>query len=98
MTALAAGVTLFGAPVTKTVRIVDISFKPSMVRIHRGDSVLWRFEDPDLSHTVTSVGAKRFRGSGVRGSGTYRVRFAKTGTYRYVCTIHPNMSGRVVVH
>jgi plastocyanin len=30
-------------------------------------------------------------------TGTYTVRFRRPGTYRYVCTIHPNMRGRVIV-
>jgi plastocyanin len=30
-------------------------------------------------------------------TGTYTVRFTRPGAYRYVCTIHPNMKGRVIV-
>jgi plastocyanin len=50
-----------------------------------------------VSHNVTSRGAPRFRSSPTKMTGTWSVRFAKAGTYRYVCTLHPGMAGRVVV-
>lgn len=80
-----------------TVRIQDIDFHPAAVVIHRGRSVTWRFLDPEVVHNVTSRGVLRFRSSPTKRSGTYTVRFTKPGTYRYRCTIHPNMRGRVVV-
>ena len=75
----------------------DIEFRARTVRIHRGDSVRWLFRDAPSSHNVTSRGTPRFRSSVSQQSGSYRVRFTRRGTYRYVCTIHPGMTGRVVV-
>lgn len=83
---------------TARVTIADVSFKPSVVRIHRGDRVRWSFEDgPYTSHNVTSRGTRRFKSSSTRKTGAYTVTFRHRGTYRYVCTIHPNMRGKVVV-
>lgn len=79
------------------VRIKDIDFSPRTITIERGQSVTWRFLDRSVVHNVTSRGRPRFRGSPTKRSGTYTVRFRKPGTYRYVCTVHPNMRGRVVV-
>ena len=75
----------------------DFEIKPSTVRIARGDTVRWRFLDDVAPHNVTSRGSTRFRSSPTKQSGTYSVRFRKAGTYRYVCTIHSNMRGKVVV-
>ena len=90
-----------GVPATaaavKVVKLKDFEVLPSTVRIARGGTVEWRFLDRPSPHNVTSRGAKRFRSSRSKQSGTHRVRFAKSGTYRYLCTIHPNMRGRVVV-
>ncbi len=86
-----------GATPTKTVHIVDIDFSPHSLTVSRGTTVRWTFEDPYTPHNVTSRGAKRFRSSPTKQSGTYAVRFTKAGTYTYVCTIHFNMKGRVVV-
>ena len=99
---LAAGLTVLlvvpaQAGSTRTVRLQDFEIKPVAVSISRGDSVRWRFLDDVASHNVTSRGSRRFRSSPTKESGTYTVRFRKAGTYRYACTIHSNMRGRVVV-
>jgi plastocyanin len=99
--ATSAGVGVASTPArsaqTRTVRIHDIGFHPSRLVVHRGDSVRWRFVDPEVSHNVTSRGHARFHSSPTRLTGSYSVRFKRRGTYRYVCTIHPNMRGSVVV-
>ena len=86
-----------GAGSTRVVRIADIDFSPATVRIARGATVEWRFRDGNTPHNVRSRGTRRFAGSATKTSGTHRVRFRRSGTYRYVCTIHLNMRGRVVV-
>jgi plastocyanin len=95
--ALATGSAAAGAATTKTVRIKDIDFSPKLVTIKRGDSVRWRFLDGDTPHNVTSRGKLRFRSSPTKQRGSYTVRFAKAGTYAYVCTLHINMKSKVVV-
>ena len=85
------------AAVTKQVLLKDIEFTPSTVTIQRGSSVRWVWKDPRVSHNVKSRGSVRFRSSGTKLTGTHTVRFSSKGTYRYVCTIHPNMVGKVVV-
>jgi plastocyanin len=82
---------------TTTVVLKNIDFSRHTVRINRGDSVRWRFADAGVSHNVTSRGRPHFRSSQSMLTGTYTVRFTRPGTYRYVCTIHPNMRGRVIV-
>ncbi len=86
-----------GAAGTRIVVLKDIDIKPSTVRVVRGTTVEWRFRDGRVPHNVTSRGRPRFRSSSTKRTGTHRVRFRKTGTYRYVCTIHPSMRGKVVV-
>ena len=95
----AAAASSAGAATTKVVSIRDIDFKPSTVRVTRGSTVEWRFLDAATGtpHNVRSTGRLRFRGSATKTTGTHRVRFRRAGTYRYVCTIHPGMDGRVVV-
>ena len=86
-----------GAAGVERVVLKDIDFSPASVTIRRGDSVRWVWRDPNVSHDVTSRGRLRFRSSATKLTGTHTVRFRRKGTYRYVCTIHPNMLGKVVV-
>jgi plastocyanin len=79
------------------VTLKDISFRPARVTIRAGQSVTWTWKDGTTPHNVTSQGKRRFRSSASKSSGTYTVRFARPGTYRYVCTIHFGMNGTVVV-
>jgi plastocyanin len=82
---------------THAVTIKDIDFHPARLVVHHGDTVRWSFLDASTSHNVTSTGAKRFHSSPTKRTGTYSVRFRHSGTYRYHCTIHPNMVAKVVV-
>jgi plastocyanin len=79
------------------VTLKNIEFSKKVVRIGVGDSVRWSFKDAPTPHNVTSKGKPRFRSSTSMSSGTFTVRFTKAGTYRYYCTIHPSMVGKVVV-
>ena len=85
------------AAAVRVVRLEGFKVRPDTIRVRRGATVEWRFLDDPAPHNVTSRGKQRFRSSPSQRSGTHRVRFRRSGTYRYVCTIHFNMRGRVVV-
>ena len=94
---LAAAAAAPAAAANRSVTIRNIDFGPRTVHIHAGDTVRWLFRDGRTQHNVTSRGRRHFRSSRSRSSGTFAVRFAKRGTYSYVCTIHANMRGKVIV-
>jgi plastocyanin len=86
------------APATKQVALKRIAFTPATVTIKAGQRVRWVWQDgPYVPHNVRSVGRPRFQGSSRKATGTHTVRFARRGTFRYVCTVHPGMAGKVVV-
>jgi plastocyanin len=82
---------------TVGVSLKGLEFSKPKVTINRGDRVRWTWKDGTTPHDVTSKGTPRFRSSATKSSGSHLMTFKKAGTYRYVCTIHPNMRGRVVV-
>jgi plastocyanin len=91
--ALAAAGPAAHAAKTTTVTLKDISFKKSTVRITKGSSVTWIWDDGSTPHNVTF----HARHSKTQKTGTYTMRFTKAGTFKYHCTIHPGMNGKVVV-
>ncbi len=102
-----AGGVLAGAGPSKGGRIAAvtmrrIAFVPEVTHIHRGDAV--RFSNGDnVAHTVTADENQNSSQAGPFASGQlppgsgWTARFSRPGTYPYVCTIHPTMTGRVVV-
>ena len=99
----AIGATAIGGPVAatqaagKTVTLRDIAFAPKNLSVARGTSVTFVWRDGSTAHNVVSRGTKRFKPIGIRTSGSQSRRFTKAGTYRYVCTLHPGMAGRITV-
>jgi plastocyanin len=72
----------------------DISFTPAAIEVRAGTEVTWSFQDGQVPHNVHGDGW----GSGdPQRSGTFRHTFDQPGTYTYACTLHPQMTGRVVV-
>jgi plastocyanin len=89
--------TAAGAGATRTVTLKDISFTPRSLTVSRGTTVAFAFRDGTTTHDVTSTGGRRFRKIAARSSGSVRRTFGRAGTYRYACTLHPGMTGRITV-
>jgi plastocyanin len=81
----------------KTVTLRNIAFSPKSLSVSRGTTVTFRWLDDRTAHNVVSKGAKRFASIATRETGSRSRKFTKAGTYRYVCTLHPGMSGRITV-
>ena len=77
------------------VSIRDFAFSPRTVEIRVGESVTWTNRD-SVAHTATANNDAFDSGLLDEGE-SYTVTFIRAGTYRYVCTPHPNMTGTVVV-
>ena len=72
----------------------NFAFSPDSVEIKVGETVTWTNEDA-AAHTVTGDGGVD---SGQLATGqTYSKTFDTAGTYAYHCSIHPAMTGTVVV-
>jgi len=80
---------------SRGVAIQDFAFSPRTVEIRAGDTVTWTNRD-SVAHTATAQNGSFDNGllsDGESGS----VRFRVPGTYRYLCTPHPDMTGTVIV-
>jgi plastocyanin len=77
-----------------TVTIKGFKFKPGTINVSRGDRVIWVNRDR-ASHTATRGGS--FDTGKIRSGRAVAVKFNSRGTYRYICSLHPDMTGKVVV-
>jgi plastocyanin len=80
---------------TDSVTIHNFAFGPQVITVKVGATVHWMNRDSE-AHTVTSdTGA--FGSSALQPGTGYTHTFTKPGTYAYHCSIHPFMTGKVVV-
>ena len=78
------------------VKIDNFTFAPTPLTIPAGTTVQWVNRD-DIPHTVVSDDKTTFKSKALDTDENYSYTFAKPGTYTYFCSIHPKMTGKVVV-
>jgi plastocyanin len=76
-----------------TVAIQDMAYTPETLTVEAGATVTWVWADGAIAHDVAGDGFK----SEVMSEGTFSHRFDQPGTYDYVCSLHPNMTGAIEV-
>lgn len=78
-----------------TVNIDNFAFSPQTLVIDAGESVVWSNND-DVTHTVASVNME-FESDILNPGEEFTFTFSEEGEYDYYCTIHPAMTGKIVV-
>jgi plastocyanin len=93
--------TIFGFAVAETpavetaVNIDNFTFSPATVTIPPGSTVRWTNRD-EIPHTVVSDD-KSIRSKAMDTDESFSYTFTKRGTYTYFCSVHPKMTGKIVV-
>ena len=77
------------------VKIDNFAFTPPTITVSTGTEVKWVNHD-DIPHTVVSDD-KSFKSKALDTDQEFTFTFSKPGTYTYFCSIHPKMTGKVVV-
>jgi plastocyanin len=77
------------------VKIDNFTYAPAAVTVAAGTTVTWTNRD-DIPHTVVSPD-KVFKSKVLDTDEKFSFVFAKPGRYPYFCSIHPKMTGEVVV-
>jgi plastocyanin len=91
-----AGVAVMAAPAADTaVKIDNFTFTPQRVTVKAGTTVTWTNQD-DIPHTVTSA-TKAFRSKALDTDDKFSFTFTTAGVYEYFCSLHPHMTGTIVV-
>jgi plastocyanin len=82
-------------PDTSSVKIDNFSFGPGTLTVPVGTTVTWANRD-DIPHTVVSTEGA-FKSKVLDTDEKYSFTFGKAGSYAYFCSIHPKMTGKIVV-
>ena len=78
-----------------TVRIDNFNFAPAALTVAAGTTVTWTNAD-DSPHTVREKDGK-FKSAALDTDDTFSQTFTAPGKYEYFCSIHPRMTGEIVV-
>jgi plastocyanin len=80
---------------TVEVKIDNFSFGPAELTVAVGTTVTWTNRD-DIPHTVVSTD-KVFKSKVLDTDEKFSYTFTQAGSFPYFCSIHPKMTGKVVV-
>lgn len=82
-------------PGTVEIRIDNFTFTPQEVTIAPGTTVRWVNHD-DIPHTVVEA-ARSFKSKTLDTEDSFEMTFTSPGNFSYFCSLHPHMTGKVVV-
>jgi len=77
------------------ITIDNFSFTPASLIVPAGTTVTWANRD-DVPHNVVST-EKKFKSPVLDTDEQFSYKFTDPGAYEYFCSIHPKMTGKIVV-
>jgi plastocyanin len=79
------------------VAIDNFTFGPKELTVAVGTTVKWMNRD-DIPHTVVETSTSRvFRSKALDTDDSFSYTFASVGTFTYFCSLHPQMTGKIIV-
>ena len=78
------------------IEIKDFAFNPQTLTVKSGEKVTWinRDEEP---HTIVSVEKQFKKSNALDTDQEFTITAGAPGTYSYFCSVHPKMTGTIVV-
>ena len=95
MTVVAVESRAVPAPATAVVHIGNFTFAQPVLTVHPGATVTW-VNDDDIPHTVVDKNGS-FKSKVLDTGDRFSFTFAKVGQFEYFCSIHPHMTGKIIV-
>src|SRR5262245_53464914 len=77
------------------IKIYNFTFEPAELKVPVGTTVTWINRD-DIPHAVVHTD-KAFKSKVLDTDDKFSFTFTKSGAFPYFCSIHPKMTGKVVV-
>ena len=98
LSALAGEMKDAGSPSVREnrIEIKDFAFNPQTFTVKSGEKITWinRDEEP---HTIVSVEKQFKKSSALDTDQEFTITAGAPGTYTYYCSVHPKMTGTIVV-
>ncbi|MGH2836716.1 MAG: plastocyanin/azurin family copper-binding protein [Thermoleophilaceae bacterium] len=76
-----------------SIAVRDFEFVPPDFEVKAGEAVTWDNE----GEQIHNVKGEAFFSRAIEPGSKYEFTFDRRGTYEYLCTLHPQMKGKVVV-
>ena len=77
------------------IHIDNFAFTPAEITVAPGTTVTWLNRD-DIPHTVAEKGLS-FKSKPMDTDESFTHTFDKAGEFEYFCSLHPHMTGKVIV-
>jgi len=78
------------------IEIKDFAFNPQRITVKSGQKITWINHDEE-PHTVVSVEKQFKKSSALDTDQEFTITAGAPGTYTYYCSVHPKMTGTIVV-
>jgi len=91
----AAGKEMASPSTANQVMVANFSFQPDALTVKAGTTVTWVNHD-DEPHTVNENN-KTFKSGTLDTDAKFSYKFSSPGTYSYFCSLHPRMTGQIIV-
>ena len=85
-----------GSSKNNQIEIKDFHFTPEVITVKSGEKITWINHD-DEPHTVVSVEKQFKKSSALDTDQEFTVTAGAPGKYSYFCSVHPKMTGTIVV-
>jgi plastocyanin len=85
-----------GGSGTVEINMKNIEYVPKAANAKVGDTVHWTNGD-SVAHTVTSKSGASFDSGTLDPGADFSFKVDKAGVINYVCQIHPNQTGTIIV-
>lgn len=75
------------------INIENFAFNPSVITIKKDSTITWTNNDT-VPHAIKSAD---FNSETLTKGQSFSFTFNQTGTFNYICSIHPAMTGQIIV-
>jgi plastocyanin len=81
------------SPTTATISIKNFAFNPATITIKKGTTITWTNDDRAPHELKSSA----FNSMVMSTGQSFSFVFNDSGTFDYSCSIHPSMTGKIIV-